>query len=67
MKKLPRTLVGSEQQRDDAPELHCCFGSCVSLCVCVCVRVVLLNVANSDAYADGSGEMVSVSNVPLAL
>lgn len=29
--------------------------------------VVLLNVANSDAHADGSTEMVSVSKVPLAV
>lgn len=46
------------------PELRCFF----ALHVCVCILgVVLLNVANSDAHADGSAEMASVSNMPLAL
>lgn len=29
--------------------------------------VAVLNVANSDAHADGSAELVSVSKVPLAV
>lgn len=52
------------------PELCCFFALrvCVRVCVCVCILgVVLLNVANSDAHADGSAEMASVSNMPLAL
>lgn len=67
MKKQPRTLLLSEKQRDatEASELRCCFGF---VCAFVCVLgVVLLNVANSDAHADGSTEMVSVSKVPLAV
>lgn len=72
MKKQPRThlLSKKKKQKDttEAAELHCCLGLCV--CVFVYARalgVVLLNVANSDAHADGSTEMVSVSKVPLAV
>lgn len=51
-------------------DLLVCSFLCVRVyvCVCVCARgVVLLNVANSDAHADGSAEMVSVSKVPVAV
>lgn len=41
---------------------------CVHARTRVCaLGVVLLNMANSDAHADGSTEMVSVSKVPLAV
>lgn len=44
------------------------LGRCECMRVCVCAPgVVLLNVANADAHADGSTEMVSVSKVPLAV
>ena len=50
------------------PRIALLFWGCVCVSVCVCaLGVVLLNVANSDAHADGSTEMVSVSKVPLAV
>lgn len=63
MKRPRRMSLLSERRRDsaDAPELCCRSG----LCVCA-LGVVLLNVADSNAHADGGAEMPSVSKVPLA-
>lgn len=74
--------IGNEKPAEDSliirkakgyywvPRTVSCTGRvCERVCVCVCALwgVVLLNVANSDAHADGSTEMVSVSKVPLAV
>lgn len=70
--KTSQGLSYYQKSRGILLRLQSCVAVLVWVCVCVCVcmcalGVVLLNVANSDAHADGSTEMVSVSKVPLAV
>lgn len=71
---LSRSKIGNEKAAEDALFIRAAQG--LSRCSGIALPfrafrvralgVVLLNVADSNAHADGSAEMASVSKVPLA-